>query len=148
MIAAVSDISQRIRDEEALRASEQRWKFALEGAGEGVWDWNRNTGQTLFAPRILDFWGYPEGRTEGRMEDWTERIHPDDRPRFMADLNAHLDGETPTFAIEHRVRSQDGSWKWALGRGMVVARNPDGAELHHPRVLTTSKNEVGFHFRP
>ncbi|MBS1197255.1 MAG: Sensor histidine kinase LiaS [Proteobacteria bacterium] len=127
VIAAVSDISQRIRDEETLRASEQRWKFALEGSGEGVWDWDIASGQTLFAPRILDFWGCPENSGEGRLQDWTERIHPDDKERFMAGLNAHLCGQTATFAMEHRTRYRDGSWKWALARGMVVSHQPDGA---------------------
>lgn len=128
-IAAVSDISQRIRDEEALRASEQRWKFALEGAGEGVWDWNVVTGQTLFAPRILDCWGNPDARTEGSMEDWMIRIHPDDHARFIAVLEAHLSGHTASFSIEHRVRHRNGHWTWALGRGMVVSHQSDGRPL-------------------
>lgn len=61
------------------------------------------------------------------MEDWTDRIHPDDKAFFsQAELQAHLAGSSAAFAVEHRVRSRDGSWKWALARGMVVSQQPDG----------------------
>lgn len=126
VIAAVNDISRRIRDEEALRASEERWKFALEGAGEGVWDWNIATGHALFSQRMLDFWGCAEGSVEPRIEAWHRRVHADDAPRLMAELEAHLAGRTAGFAVEHRVRCEDGHWQWALARGMVSARDGDG----------------------
>ncbi|MGE5386055.1 MAG: PAS domain S-box protein [Betaproteobacteria bacterium] len=129
VITTVSDITQRIRDEEALRRSEERWKFALEGAGEGVWDWNIQSGETLFSKRILDFWGYAEGEIEDHMEEWTYRIHPDDRVASMVELQAHLDGKTASFAVEHRTACKDGGWKWALARGMVVSRDQEGQPL-------------------
>lgn len=129
VIAAVSDISQRIRDEEALRAGEERWKFALEGAREGVWDWNVASGQAVFSKRIAEFLGDAGDAIETPMASWLERVHPDDRAHFSAELQAHLDGQTATFAAEHRLRGRDGQWVWAHGRGMVVGRDGEGRPL-------------------
>lgn len=126
VIAAVSDITQRILHEQALRVSEERWKFALEGTGEGVWDWSIVTGETLFSKRILDFWGCAENAARNRIDEWTGRIHDADRESVMADLQACLDGKRETCAVEHRARCEDGSWRWALVRGMVVGRDAGG----------------------
>ncbi|MGE5466008.1 MAG: PAS domain S-box protein [Ignavibacteria bacterium] len=129
IIAAINDITQRIRDEQALRASEERWKFALEGAGEGVWDLDVATGAVLFSKRILQVWGCAAGDGPQRLEAWTGRIHEEDRARVSAQLQACLDGRTRTCTIEHRARCDDGRWHWALVHGMVVSRDADGNPL-------------------
>jgi PAS domain S-box-containing protein len=135
VIASISDVTQRIRDEEALRASEERWKFALEGAGEGVWDWNVDTGATLFSKRILEVWGCVDEReAPRRLDEWMNRIHDDDKAAVAADLQACLDGRRRTFAVEHRALCEDGHWHWALVHGMVVGRDTDGKPL---RVIGT-----------
>jgi PAS domain S-box-containing protein len=132
VIASISDITQRIRDEQALRDSEERWKFALEGAGEGVWDWNIATGEVLYSKRILDYWG--SNTVVNRIEEWTARIHPDDRQFVLAQLQACVDGRLETCAVEHRVQRNDGHWHWAQVRGMVVSRDADDKPL---RVIGT-----------
>lgn len=155
VIASVSDISQRIRDEEALRASEERWKFALEGAGEGVWDWNVATGETHFSQRIAEFLGHVDdiddidAAVESNIEAWVARIHPDDRGFFQAELQAHCDGKTATFAVEHRLLHKNGQWVWAHGRGMVVGRDAAGQPLRligtYADIGERKKIEADFH---
>ncbi|WP_373280421.1 PAS domain-containing protein [Methylogaea oryzae] len=56
-------------------------------------------------------------------------MHPDDLPVLQRELQAHLRGETPSFACEHRVRCENGEYKWILGRGMVVSRDESGRPL-------------------
>lgn len=130
VIASISDVTQRIRDEEALRASEERWKFALEGAGEGVWDWDIASGETLFSKRILEVWGCTdEGQAAHRQQEWMDRIHEDDKPFVLAELQNCLDGGPRTFTVEHRARREDGHWHWALVHGMVVSRDAAGKPL-------------------
>ncbi|MDD5247449.1 MAG: PAS domain S-box protein [Rhodocyclaceae bacterium] len=140
VIAAISDVSQRLRDEQALRASEERWKFALEGAGEGVWDWNIASAATSFSKRILDFWGCAESEVAGRLEEWTTRIHADDLAFVMAELQSCLDGKREAYAVEHRARCKDGRWHWALVRGMVVSRDGEGKPL---RMIGTYADVTG-----
>lgn len=123
------DINERRQNEERLRVSEERWKLALEAAGDGVWDWNMRTGEVVFSKRFAQLFGYSAEEFGHHMEGWLSRIHPDDRSRVMADMQDHLNGKTPNFFNEHRGHCEDGSWKWVLSRGTIVSRTADGKAL-------------------
>lgn len=112
-----------------LRISEERWKFALEGAEEGVWDWNIQTGVALYSTRWKEMLGYAETEIENKASEWSSRVHPEDMPKVMATIQAHIDGKTPSAVTEFRLLCRDGSWLWTLGRGMVVSRDADGKAL-------------------
>lgn len=119
----------------ALRASEERWKFAIEGSGDGVWDWSAKTNRVLLSKRWWEMLGYEDyEEREPLLEDWLNFVHPDDLPKIAAVQQANEKHEQKAFAFEHRLRCQDGSWKWVLNRGMVVRRDPSGRPL---RVLGT-----------
>jgi diguanylate cyclase (GGDEF)-like protein/PAS domain S-box-containing protein len=123
------DITERKLLEERLRVSAERWELALEAAGDGVWDWNVQTGEMIFSRRFAQLMGFAGHEQCHHMEDWTSRIHPDDKPDVMATLQEHLAGKTPLFSNEHRARYKDGGWKWILSRGAVVSRSDDGKAL-------------------
>ena len=112
-----------------LRRSEERWKFALESAGDGVWDWNLAAGEIFFSPRWKAMLGYAPDEIGAGLEEWSSRVHPEDLPRAMADVQAHLDAGTAGYSSEHRMRAKDGTWRWILDRGLVVAREAGGAPL-------------------
>jgi len=117
---------ERQQSEQALRDSEERWNFALEGAGEGVWDWNMPTGGMLLSKRYEEMLGYHEKEMEPSIDAWVRDVHPDDLPRVQATLQQYLDRQLPGYTVELRIRCKDGSWKWILCRGMVVKRDADG----------------------
>jgi len=107
----------------SLQESEFRWKFAIEGCGDGLWVWNVPQGTVLFTVRWKEMLGFAADEIGSGLDEWSKRIHPDDLVQVMADVQAHLDGKTSLYSNEHRVRCKDGSWKWFLGRGLVVARD-------------------------
>jgi diguanylate cyclase (GGDEF)-like protein/PAS domain S-box-containing protein len=109
-----------------LRESEERWKFALEGAGDGVWDWDVQTDTVVMSTRYKQMAGYTDADIAANEDAWRSRIHPDDRAQVDEDIRAYLEGRTEAYYNEHRVLCLDGSVKWVLARGMVVARTPDG----------------------
>ena len=123
---SLQDITSRKKAEQALRESEERWKFALEGAGDGVWDWNIQTGHALYSRRWKEMIGFAESEIDNRASEWSDRVHPEDMPRVMTAIQAHMDGNTSSAVVEFRMRCKDGSWRWTLGRGMVVSRDSEG----------------------
>jgi PAS domain S-box-containing protein len=111
-----------------LRQSEELWRFALEGTCEGVWDWKVPTNEVYFSPRWKELLGSPD-EIGNSLDEWSKRVHPDDLPHAMAEVQAHFDGHTAAYADEHRMRRKDGSWIWILDRGLVVSRDADGQPL-------------------
>ncbi|HIJ64283.1 MAG TPA: bacteriohemerythrin [Rhodospirillaceae bacterium] len=125
-LALATYFKERKVAEAALRESEQRWQFALEGAGDGVWDWTIGTGEVLFSRRWREMLGYAEGEVGNGIEDWKKLVHPEDLAPALATIQAYCDGAIAEFVLEHRLRCRDGSWKWILSRGMIVGRGKDG----------------------
>ncbi|WP_088890837.1 PAS domain-containing protein [Leptolyngbya ohadii] len=114
---------------EALQQSEARWEFALEGAGDGIWDWNVQTNQVFLSRQWATLLGYAEDEIDNTLEDWASRIHPDDHVQCEAKLADHFSGKTPIYRQELRVRCKDGSLKWILDRGKVVTWDAQGQPL-------------------
>jgi len=112
-----------------LQESESRWQFAIEGTGDGLWDLNVETDEIYLSKRWKAMLGYDEDDIGNRLEEWDALLHMKDKPQVLAKLEAHLAGRTPAYACEHRVRCKDGSYKWVLDRGQVIARAPDGKPL-------------------
>jgi PAS domain S-box-containing protein len=82
--------------------------------------------------------GCGEDEIGSTLEEWSQRVHPDDLPPAMAAVQAHLDGRVPTYLHEHRMRCKDGRWIWILDRGLVVSREADGK----PRRLIGAHQDI------
>lgn len=129
LLIVCEDITNRVSIEAALHESEQRWQFALEGVEDGLWDWDYPTGEVFFSERWHTMLGYVPGEIPGHVSSWAKLVHPDDLPKVMDVLQAHLEGFTPTYVCEHRCRHKNGNWVWILDRGKVVMRNAAGQPL-------------------
>ena len=125
----VRDVTERKRAQEALQRSEERWQFALEGAGDGVWDLNLKTGKVFRSRRWKEMLGYAEHEITDSVDEWTTHVHPDDRESSDRELEKHLKGESPVYVSEHRIRCKDGSYKWILDRGKVIQWDDNGTPL-------------------
>ena len=128
-MAVESDVTALIERDQALRAGEQRERLALEGAGDGSWDWDVASGRVLFSKRWKQMLGYEEHEIGESLEEWSSRVHPEDYPGATEDIQAHFEGRAESYRNEHRMRAKDGSWKWILDRGAVVQRDADGRPL-------------------
>jgi PAS domain S-box-containing protein len=122
-----TDISARKRAEEALRQERWRLQSIIEGTRVGTWEWDVQTGETLFDER----WAGILGRTLGELapisiKTWEDLAHPDDLRRSRQLLERHFAGELPYYDIECRMRHKDGRWVWVHDRGRLITRTADG----------------------
>ncbi len=123
------DITERKRAEEALAAAELRWRFALEGAGEAVWDWNAETDHTYFSQRWCEMLGLGADEVGDDWRTWARRVHPDDKRRVLTALQQHIDGHSEIYETVHRVRHAGGHYLWLRDRGKAVLRDAQGRAL-------------------
>lgn len=115
--------------ERELRESEKLLKLVLEGSNDGFWDWRLVGGQVKINPRWAEILGYtPHGMTQA-FRDGKDFVHPDDAISVKNQLTRHLQGLTTHYAVEYRVLSRSGEWKWVLDRGKVVEWDETGRPL-------------------
>ncbi|KFN47350.1 hypothetical protein N790_07955 [Arenimonas malthae CC-JY-1] len=103
-----------------------RWRFALESAQDGLWDWDSESGQVYRSGRCFSMLGYSRDALDGSFDAWQSLIHPDDKPRVKAALHAHLAGERENYQVDYRVRDANGRWRWILDRGRAITWDASG----------------------
>jgi PAS domain S-box-containing protein len=125
-LAAVRHITERLSVEQVIRGSENRWEFALEGAGDGIWDWNPITNHVYYSKQWKTMLGYSDQEIGDTLDEWDLRVHPEDKAGVYVELERHFRGETEIYQSEHRLLCKDRSYKWILVRGKVIERTEDG----------------------
>ena len=112
--------------ESALRVSEERFKLAVSGTNDGVWDWNIVTGDVYYSPRFRQLLGLTDENSLGGFE-LVSRMHHEDQPKLQAALQAHIEDRDP-FDVELRIVCHSGEQKWFRVRGQAV-RDDSGAAV-------------------
>ncbi|HOI15839.1 MAG TPA: ATP-binding protein [Geobacteraceae bacterium] len=115
--------------ERDLRASEKRLKLVLEGSSDGFWDWSLVRGEVKLSPRWAEILGYTLHEVEQAFRDGKDLVNPEDALSVRTVLMRHLQGSIPQYAVEFRVMSRSGEWKWVLDRGKVVEWDEKGRPL-------------------
>ncbi|MGN2392485.1 bifunctional diguanylate cyclase/phosphodiesterase [Pelomicrobium sp. G1] len=121
------DVTERKLAEQALKASEQRYMLAMEGASDGMWEIDTVTKAIYVSPRLRSMLGHPEG-TITTLAAWEELIHPEDQEVYRRALSEHVSGASPHLECEFRVRTADGEYRWVFCRGKA-ARDRYGKAL-------------------
>ncbi|WP_438969795.1 bifunctional diguanylate cyclase/phosphodiesterase [Methylophaga sp.] len=117
------------RQLKTIEQSEERWRIAMEATGDGVWDWDVPTNTVWFSKGFKTMLGYNEDEIGTELDEWASRVHPQDMPDVMADLQPHLDGYKTNYTNEHRIRCKNGSYIWILDRGQVIKRDSAGKPI-------------------
>jgi PAS domain S-box-containing protein len=104
-----------VQERDPLR---DRYARACLAAGDGVWDWDLEGDRLWLSESWREIVG-AQGESEAPSE-WIDRVHPEDREAVQAAIRMHLDGLSPRFESEHRLRHEDGSWRRVLARGQVA----------------------------
>ena len=122
----IRDISERKKAEDLLKSSQEIWKFALEGAGDGVWEFDFDTKEVFFSKQYKKMLGYEENEFKNDPAEWLSRIHPDDVNIIETTDKEYEQKKIHTHHREYRIMHRDGSYLWILDRGMVINYNSIG----------------------
>jgi PAS domain S-box-containing protein len=114
-----------LKQKALLEDSEFRWKFAVDGSGDGLWDWSYKTNEVYLSKRWKEMLGFQEDEIDNNIKEWENRVHPDDLKQVYINLNDHLEGRTSTYQNEHRILCKNGKYKWILDRGIIVQRDEE-----------------------
>jgi PAS domain S-box-containing protein len=110
-------ISQNKRE---LLESQERFDLVMHGTNDGIWDWDLRTNEVYYSPRWKSMLGYDEDEIEHTFDAWRKLVHPEDLDRAFETIQQHLDGETSSYALEHRLQHKDGTYRWILARGLSL----------------------------
>lgn len=118
--AKLAEESKRRHDLEiSLRELEDRYALTVERANDGTWEWDIQSSVTQFSPRWKGMLGYLDSDLAS-IDDWQRLVHPDDRDAVMTRLENHLQGLTPHFEAEYRLRHAGGRYRWVHSRGTAI----------------------------
>jgi sigma-B regulation protein RsbU (phosphoserine phosphatase) len=109
----------------------ERLCLALKASNEGIWDWWVGKPEVHYSRRILEFLECSEGAAPNMFLPPHREIHPDDRDRFARALDNVLNPSGPElFAIDCRLQTGGGHWRWLRIRGTVVrGRNGEAVRI-------------------
>lgn len=138
-LAVKEDITAQKWTEHQLQLEQRRLANVLEGTNAGTWEWNVQSGETVFNERWAEIIGYslPE-LAPISIETWLRHVHPDDLEVSNESLQRHFRGELPYYECELRVRHRDGRWVWILDRGKVISWTEDGK----PAIMAGTHQEI------
>ncbi len=120
------DISERKKAEADLKASQELWQFALEGAGDGVWEYDFETDEIFFSKQYKKMLGYEDHEFKNETDEWISRVHPDDKYIIQQTDKDYFNNRITTHHQEYRIKHKDGSYLWILDRGMIVSHTESG----------------------
>ncbi|WP_158611837.1 PAS domain S-box protein [Guyparkeria sp. SCN-R1] len=130
MFVIVHDITERERAEKSLERERERLRNVIEGTNVGTWEWNIQTGETVFNQRWAEMVGYELSELEPTtIGTWERFAHPDDLAHSASALQACFHREKDYYEVEVRMRHREGHWIWVLDRGRILEWDADGKPL-------------------
>jgi PAS domain S-box-containing protein len=125
-----SEISEVKEAEKQLADKTQRLNDIIEGTNVGTWEWNVQTGETIFNERWADIIGYTLDELQPvSINTWVEYSHPEDLAQSNDLLKKHFDGDEDYYELECRMKHKKGHWIWVFDRGKVTKWDEDGKPL-------------------
>ena len=122
ILLAFEDITERkvieVGLDKELQNERNRFALAIEGAKDGLWDWNLETDEVFLTERFETMIGYDAGDLPQNVEAWFGLLHPDDKEEVSKNVKEYLDSKgEKSYESTFRLRRKDASWCWILARG-------------------------------
>ncbi|MBN9420691.1 MAG: PAS domain S-box protein [Candidatus Eremiobacteraeota bacterium] len=114
------DVSERMAAREALRTSEERFRFLTKATNDAIWDWGLDNDSLWWSEGFETLFGFQRSQVEPDIASWYNRIHPADRDHVKNDIHKALDGDSEVWICEYRFSRKDGSYATVLDRGYII----------------------------
>lgn len=137
LVGTLQDITERVE-------AEERFAFAIEGAGDGIWSLDMQTGEMEVSPLFLEMLGYKSGEFPTNVKTWMDYTHPDDIERARDHMRSYLSGDTDKYSVDLRLLCKDGSYKWVQTRGTAMNRTKGGRALRMAGVQSDISERVAL----
>lgn len=130
----ITDVTLYKEQELKLKLSEERFQFALQASSEGIWDLDVKSNRVFYSSQSMKMLEFDEHDRIDSINLWDDRVHPEDKERYLIDIQAHIDNLTPYYENTQRVKTKSGDYKWILSRGKIILRD----SLNNPlRIIGT-----------
>ncbi len=116
----ITDITERVKAEAALKESEARFQFAMDSNTDGLWDWNLSTNEIYLSPGWKRIIGYQDDELANTVEVWEQYTYDDDVKKIWKTLDEYVSLKRPKFEIEIRMRHKKGYWVDILSRAEAL----------------------------
>ncbi len=150
MIGATQDITRRKQAEIELKKEKDRLFYVIKGTNAGLWEWNIQTGETVYNDIWAELIGYSLAELQPvSIETWKEHTHPEDLKKANQELKLYFEGKQETYQTEIRMKHKKGHWVWMMDRGQVFSWSEDGKPLMmfgtHLDITATKTQEEQIH---
>jgi len=126
----LSNILARQQSEKQMLAQKERMANILQGTNVGTWEWNIQSGETVFNEKWAEMIGYTlEELSPVSIDTWSKYTHPEDLKASNEMLDRHFKGELDYYDCECRMKHKNGHWIWVNDRGRLITRTADGKPL-------------------
>lgn len=147
LFGTFQDIHQLRLFEEALQKERDRLNNVIEGTNVGTWEWNVQTGETIFNERWAAILGYTLlDLFPTTIQTFDRLTHPEDLDGVNKKLEDYFKGEAEFYEAEYRMLHKDGHYIWILDKGKVFEYTSDGKPLimagTHQDITERKENEI------
>ena len=128
--------------------NELKWEFALKNSNIGIWDFNADVNRVFYSEESKKIIGFDTEEFGSNPNDWNDRVHPDDKEKYLQDFMDHLNGLNPIYENEHRVLCKDGTYKWILDKGKIIERDANNNPIRiigtHSDITVQKESELAI----
>lgn len=115
-----TEIAERKKTEEALKDSHERFRLAMKGANDGLFDWDLSDNTIYYSPRWKNMLGYAEDELANDFSVWEELVDSSDREKSWDMLTDYINGARDNFHLEFKMKHKDGHWVDVLSRAFLL----------------------------
>jgi two-component system cell cycle sensor histidine kinase/response regulator CckA len=149
-VGIVVDVTDQRKAERAVRTTDERFRFVAKATNDVIWDWDIKTNALVWNDSVEKVFGHRQNKIYPEIQWWREHIHPEDRERVIAGLQAVIDNGETSWSDQYRYRRADGNYANVIDRGSI-ARDTTGAAVRVIAAMTDvterSRSEAAIRFQ-